>query len=80
MKKKEALEKAIDICGGQVEFARLLSKRSKRKILQQNVSYWLNKPGELPVDMVLIAEKLCDGAITRHDFQPKIYPRERAPL
>lgn len=43
---------------------------------QQNVSNWLRKGQPLPAEYVLAAEAAT--GISRHEWRPDIYPRERA--
>lgn len=43
---------------------------------QQNVSNWLRKGQRLPAEYVLAAEAAT--GISRHEWRPDIYPRERA--
>ncbi|HTE16034.1 MAG TPA: YdaS family helix-turn-helix protein [Burkholderiales bacterium] len=67
---KEALLRAVEICGSQSELARRIGGTCK----PQNVSYWV-KHGLAPEAAIPI-EKAVDMAVTRYELAPKIYPVE----
>lgn len=63
----KALQKAVDLAGGQGALADIIGKR------QSHVSYWLNKKRECPAEMALPISKAVDGAVAPHDLRPDIY-------
>lgn len=69
MKPNTALNRAIEIAGGQAALAKLCG------VKQQTVFCWLRKFGRVPAARVLQIEKIVNGVISRHDLRPDIYPR-----
>lgn len=67
-----ALERSIDIAGGQSALARAL------QIKQQTVWYWLNRAKRVPAEFVLPIEAATEGRVTRHELRPDLYPPEAA--
>jgi len=65
---KNALLEAITICGSQKKLA------AKCKATQQEISDWLKKG--VPPGRVISVEKAVNGAVTRHQLRPDIYPIE----
>ena len=65
----EALQKAINIIGGQQALADYCGVR------QQTISDWLRNLGRVPAERVLQVEKACKRKVTRHHLRPDIYPR-----
>jgi DNA-binding transcriptional regulator YdaS (Cro superfamily) len=65
---RKALERAIAILGSQRQLADHCGTR------QQTVSKWL-KNGVPPIKVISI-ERAVNGAVTRYDLRPDIYPRE----
>lgn len=63
-----ALERAIDIVGGQSELARRLGLK------QANVWHWLNRSGRVPAEHVIAIEEATGAQVTRHDLRPDLYP------
>jgi DNA-binding transcriptional regulator YdaS (Cro superfamily) len=64
----EALERAVELAGGQSAFARILG------VTQPTVWAWLNSAKKLPAEHVLKTE--AETGVSRHDLRPDIYPRE----
>jgi len=64
------LKKAIKIAGGQNALARALAIR------QGTISWWLCRSKKVPAEYVLSIEKAVNGAVTRHELRPDIYPIE----
>lgn len=62
-----ALKWAIDICGSQAKFARLIGKT------RPAVSLMLSQDRALPAEHVLTVER--ETGVSRHDLRPDIYPR-----
>lgn len=63
-----ALQKAIEIAGGQRALARSLG------VAQAHVWYWLNKSaGKVPAERAAQIEEATHGAVTRHDLRPDIF-------
>lgn len=74
----EALQKAIETVGGQPTLAQRLSEISGRKVVQQNISSWLHRSRRVPGEFVLAIEQATEGAVSKHDLRPDLYPREGA--
>lgn len=66
MNTKQAVQKAIDLSGGQAQLA------DKLGIKQPSVSYWL-KVGKVSAEYTLKAEQATNGEVTRHDLRPDIF-------
>lgn len=64
---ESALIKLIEIVGGQSALAK------KLKIKQPSVAKWKRR-GRAPSSRIVELERLSNGAITRHEFRPDIYP------
>lgn len=66
----KALERAIEIAGGQTA----LAQRIGPPIKQAHVWYWLNRSdGVVPAEHCAAIEEATDGEITRHDLRPDIF-------
>lgn len=66
-----ALQRAVDIIGGQTALARVLSTPD-RPIRQGHVWAWLNRDnGALPPEFVLTVERLT--GVSRHDLRPDVF-------
>lgn len=70
----EALQKTVELAGGQSELARRIGGRVK----QQHVHYWLTVMEKISHEHVLAAEAAVGGRVSRHDLRPDMYPREQA--
>lgn len=71
---RQALDQAIRSAGSQSELARRIG------VNQQNISHWLNKAnGTVPAEQVIPIETATDGAVTRHQLRPDIYPPPAVP-
>jgi DNA-binding transcriptional regulator YdaS (Cro superfamily) len=66
-----ALQKAIEIVGGQTALAKALNKK------QGHVWIWLER-GWVPPDMAIPIERATSGQVTRSDLLPDIYPPEKS--
>lgn len=65
-----ALQRAVDIVGSQKALADAIDTK------QQNISYWLK--ASVPAEFALPIEKATNGAVTRHDLRPDLWPSESA--
>ena len=65
----KALEKAIDIAGGQSALGRLIDRDQKA------IWAWINTTQKVPAEDVLKIEKAVDKQVTRHELRPDIYPK-----
>ena len=63
-----ALQRAVDIAGGQVQLAR------KLEVTYQYVQKMLRDG--VPAERVIQIEQAVGGAVTRQELRPDIYPRE----
>lgn len=72
----EALQKAIDIAGGQAALARRVGKKPG------HVWAWLNRDRRVPVEMCKAIEAATHGAVQRHELRPDIFdpPATAAPV
>jgi DNA-binding transcriptional regulator YdaS (Cro superfamily) len=70
MKYLAALKKAINIKGGQVALSKAIGTT------QGHVWNWLNRDRQIPAEYVIPIEKAVNGAVTRHELRPDIYPKE----
>jgi DNA-binding transcriptional regulator YdaS (Cro superfamily) len=65
-----ALQRAVDIVGGQTALAAALGEPIK----QGHVWYWLEKKGgEVPAEHCAAIERATDGKVTRHDLRPDVF-------
>lgn len=69
----EALDRAIEICGGQTKLAARLSTK-QLTVRQANISTWRNRDKKVPANMVLKIEAVT--GVPRHELRPDIYPPE----
>lgn len=68
-----ALVRAVNHVGSQKALA------DKLGVTQSVVWYWLEKSKRgCPAEYVLKVEEVTDGAVTRHDLRPDIWPRDGA--
>lgn len=65
-----AIERAAQLAGGQSALARKLG------CTPQAVSKMCST-GKVPAERVLAIESAVDGAVTRHELRPDIYPTEQ---
>ncbi len=66
----KALEKAVDLAGGQTALANLLG------VTQGRIWNWLNRDQKVSPEMVIAIETATGGKVSRHDLRPDIYPIE----
>ncbi len=64
-----ALEKAIEIAGGQSALGRLIDRDQKA------IWAWINTTQKVPAEDVLKIEEAVDKQVTRHELRPDIYPK-----
>ena len=69
-----ALERAVEICGGQTGLARACG------VKQGHVWNWLRRDKLLPAERAIQIEAATAGAVTREELRPDIFaaPRVRA--
>jgi DNA-binding transcriptional regulator YdaS (Cro superfamily) len=74
----EALQRAIDVAGGQSALAASVNEFSSiRKINQSHVWNWLNRGKKgVPPEFVIPIEKVT--GVHRHELRPDIYPQDGA--
>ena len=61
------IQKAVFIVGGQSALARKLKKTP------QAIQKWCSK-NHVPASQVIPVESAVDGAVTRHELRPDLYP------
>lgn len=69
-----ALQRAIDLVGGQSALARALGEPVK----QAHVWYWLKGAGRVPAEYCAAIERATEGKVTRHDLRPDLFESEAA--
>jgi DNA-binding transcriptional regulator YdaS (Cro superfamily) len=77
MNPEEALNKAVEIVGGQTALAKVLSVKTGRGIRQQHIWNWLNRDGGLPAAYAPLVQSLCEehgGSISCNDLCPEFFP------
>lgn len=63
----EALQKAVELAGGQSSLAKAIG------VKQQHVWNWLNRDGKPAAEHVLGIEKATEGRVTRYDLRPDVF-------
>jgi DNA-binding transcriptional regulator YdaS (Cro superfamily) len=63
----EALQKAIELAGGQSELGRRISAK------QQTVHYWVSVMGKAPAEYCRPIEAAVDGQVTRYQLRPDVF-------
>lgn len=66
----EALQRAVDLAGGQSALAAAIGSGKK----QQHVWAWLNRDLKVPAEMVLPIVRAVGGAVTPHELDSVLYP------
>lgn len=66
---KDALQRAIDHCGGQSGLARAIGNG----VTQSHVWNWLNRSAEVPASRVVDIERATGGAVTRRELRPDLF-------
>ena len=66
----QALEQAIAAAGSQSELARRIG------VSQNAVSRWMRINGQVGDRFAIKVEQATDGAVSRHDLRPDLYPRD----
>jgi len=69
---KKALQKAVNICGGQASLARAIG------VTQPNIWYWLNDGKHVPAEHCASIETATSGEVTRHDLRPDLFEQPGA--
>lgn len=62
-----ALERAVEIAGGQSALARKLGLK------QANVWHWLNRAEHVPAEQAIAIEQATGGAVTRAELRPDLF-------
>lgn len=68
----EALERAVELAGGQTALATSIG------VKQTHVWNWLNRDKRVPAERVIAVEQATNGRVSRHELRPDIYPDEAA--
>lgn len=68
------LQQAIAVAGSQSELARRLTDHTGKLIRQGHIWSWLHRTRRVPAEMVIPIEQVVDGAVSRSDLRPDIYP------
>lgn len=67
----EALQKAVDIAGGQTELAKSIDPTQK-KLRQQNIWTWLNRDKKTSAKWVVKVSQAT--GVSCHELRPDIFP------
>lgn len=62
-----ALNKAIEIAGGQTALAKSIG------VVQQNVWSWVHRFGKAPPERCIAIEKATNGRVTRYDLRRDVF-------
>ncbi len=65
----KALEKAVEIAGGQSALGRLIDRDQKA------IWAWINTTQKVPAEDVLKIEQAVEGKVSKHDLRPDVYPK-----
>lgn len=68
----KSIIKAVKLAGGQSALAKLCGHGIK----QQQVYNWLHRDKRVSHRWALLVEKALNGAVTRYELRPDIYPKE----
>ena len=73
----EALQKAVDLMGGQTALARAIGGRCR----QGHVWKWLNRGKTLPAERAVQIERATSGRVKRHELRPDLFddPQQNHP-
>lgn len=74
MTNRKALEKAVEIAGGQTALARRLQDLGFKNVKQQSIHKWLTFG--LPAKWIIPVERAVGGRVTRYQLDPEIYPQD----
>jgi hypothetical protein len=80
----EALERVVELGGGQTQFADKLNEAlavlqppprpaAAKPIRQQHVDYWIRVAKKLPSELARAAEYAVDGKVTRYELRPDVF-------
>lgn len=75
---QEALQRAVDLAGGQTPLAEKLSELMDRPIRQAHVWNWLHRDRRIPGEVCIPIERATGGRVTRSELRPDLYPQEHA--
>lgn len=67
MSPRQALAKAIEICGSQTALAQKIDRK------QQSVWFWLNEANSIPPKVAVAIERATDGQVTRVALCPEVF-------
>lgn len=71
MNTPSGLSRAIEVCGSQAHLAARIG------VKQQVISFWLTKSRlGVAAEYVIPIERATNGAVTRHELRPDIYPTD----
>ncbi|MGH1542155.1 MAG: YdaS family helix-turn-helix protein [Arenicella sp.] len=70
-----ALEKAVDILGGQTDLAKAVNEHlpEDEKITQRNVWWWLNRSLKASSHCAIPIEIATNNAVNRHELRPDVF-------
>jgi TorA maturation chaperone TorD len=69
-----ALERAVEIAGGQSALARKLGLK------QANVWHWLNRAEHVPAEQAIAIEAATNGAVSRAELRPDLFAADKSDL
>lgn len=65
---KNLLKKVISIVGSQALLAKAIG------VKQPAISHWLHRDKNIPAEYAIKIERATNGAVTRYELRPDIYP------
>ena len=66
---RRALQKAVELAGGQAELARLIGG----KVRQAHIWNWLNRDQRIPAERAIQVEVAVERKVTREQLRPDIF-------
>lgn len=72
----DALNRAIEAVGSQKALAERVSQFSDEPLGQSAISNWIQRQRRVPAERVIAVERAVDGAVSRHELRPDLYPRD----
>lgn len=74
MKELKALERAVELAGGQTALAEKCAVIARRKCSQGHVWSWLNRTKRVPPEWTLPVEQVT--GVSRYELRPDIYGQQ----
>lgn len=72
----KALQRAVELAGGQTELARRLTEvldDPRKTVKQAHVWNWLNRDKQTPAEYARLIEGIVEGQVTRYALRPDVF-------